>query len=120
MNESNESLEAKVTEVLKQLPAESLANLLWNPRNHTGREQLMAAFSKDLTREQASELSFHLWDWRADAAFLTAFYAAPERFTPEEIQSGVYKVLSHIPYHVLSAAKVLDLEATTPADPDSP
>lgn len=120
MSEDHDNLEAKVTEVLKKLPAESLANLLWNPQNHTGREQLMAAFAKHLTHEQASELSFHLWDWRADAAFLTAFYAAPDSFTPEEIQHGVYKILSHIPYHVLSAAKVLDIPVTSSEELDSP
>jgi hypothetical protein len=118
MNESTDSLEAKVSEVLKRVPAESLANLLWNPRNQTGREQLVGAFIGELPREQADELWFHLWDWRADAAFLVAFHLAPERFTEAEIRSGVCKMLCHIPYHVLSAAKVLDLPVTAPEEVD--
>lgn len=55
---------------------------------------------------EADNIAFHLTDWQAEAAFLVALHLFPERFTPEEIQSGVEGVLIHAPAHVIEAARL--------------
>ena len=55
---------------------------------------------------QADTIAFHLTDWNADAAFIVALHLYPERFTPEEIEAGVGMLLSHVPSHVIAAARL--------------
>ena len=59
-----------------------------------------------LSAETASELAFHLSDWREDAAFIVALALSPERFTAEEIEDGLTAFLVHAPNHVAAAAKL--------------
>lgn len=63
----------------------------------------------DATEEQilhADEIAFHLTDWNYDAAFVVALHLFPERFTPGEIEAGVDMFLAHVPWHVISAARL--------------
>ena len=57
--------------------------------------------------EKATDIAFHLSDWNSDAAFIVALHLFPERFTKEEIESGVEKFIIHAPNHVAEAAKLL-------------
>ena len=59
-----------------------------------------------LSAETASELAFHLSDWREDAAFIVALALSPQRFTAEEIKNGLTAFLVHAPNHVAAAAKL--------------
>jgi hypothetical protein len=54
----------------------------------------------------ADHIGFHLVDWHADAAFLVALSLFPERFSDEEVRDGVDALLSHVPAHVLAAARL--------------
>jgi len=60
----------------------------------------------ELGAERADDVAFHLADWRADAAFLLALALAPERFTAEEVRTGLDAFLIHAPNHVVAAAKL--------------
>ena len=70
------------------------------------QERIAAAFRHDTPRAQ--ELSFHLTDIRADAAFLVALNLFPERFTAQEIVAGVYQLFAHVPYHLAQALAIDD------------
>jgi hypothetical protein len=59
-----------------------------------------------LSSEIASELAFHLSDWREDAAFIVALALSPDRFTAEEVEDGLTAFLVHAPNHVAAAAKL--------------
>jgi hypothetical protein len=54
----------------------------------------------------ADHIGFHIVDWHADAAFLVALSLYPERFSDEEVRDGVGALLSHVPAHVLAAARL--------------
>ncbi len=54
----------------------------------------------------ASDIAFHMTDWNYNAAFITAFLLYPERFTAEEIRSGIEDFLVHAPNHLAAAAKL--------------
>ncbi|HTH45949.1 MAG TPA: hypothetical protein VMB21_00425 [Candidatus Limnocylindria bacterium] len=74
----------------------------------------------------AKDVAFHLSHWNADAAFLVALHLFPERFTPEEIRSGVIGFLIHAPNHVAAAAKlggsptedIFEVDALSGPNPD--
>ena len=76
-----------------------------------GAFDTMAAIRNALTtqygEEKAADIAFHLSDWNADAAFVTALHLFPERFTKEEIESGVELFIVHAPNHVAEAAELL-------------
>jgi hypothetical protein len=54
----------------------------------------------------AHDIAFHLTDWNTDVGFIVAVLLYPERFTAEEIQSGVEKFIVHAPNHIAAAAKL--------------
>jgi hypothetical protein len=62
------------------------------------------ALSTDRPGSLSKDIAFHLTDWKEDAAFLVAVYLFPERFTPEEIATGVGSLLIHAPNHMAAAA----------------
>ena len=53
-----------------------------------------------------ADIAFHLADWNSDVAFLTALHLFPERFTKEEIESGIRLLIIHAPNHLAEAAKL--------------
>ena len=55
--------------------------------------------------EVAHDIAFHLTDCESDAAFIVAVTLSPERFTPDEIRSGVAAFIVHAPNHIAAAAK---------------
>ena len=64
------------------------------------------ALAEDYPAEVASSIAFHLSDWNWDAAFLVAVQLQPDRFTAEEIRTGIEKVLIHAPEHLAEAARL--------------
>jgi hypothetical protein len=52
------------------------------------------------------DIGFNVGDWHGDAAFLVALHLFPERFTDEEIDEGVRRMLLHVPAHVIAAARL--------------
>jgi hypothetical protein len=60
----------------------------------------------DEEKIQCKEMAFHLINWRSDAAFLVALHLFPERFTQEEIATGIDMFLVHAPAHVIAAARL--------------
>jgi len=62
--------------------------------------------------EIARDIAFHLTDWHWESNFLVALTLFPERFTPDEIQSGVEAFMVHAPNHVAAAAKLWGFPVT--------
>ncbi len=70
------------------------------------RRPLIEALAKGHYAAEARDIAFHMTDWNSDAAFIAAVLLFPERFTSEEIQSGIESFLIHAPNHVAAAAKL--------------
>jgi hypothetical protein len=51
-------------------------------------------------------IGFHLLDWQRDAAFIVALILFPEKFTNEDIRGGIDQFLSHVPAHIIEAARL--------------
>jgi hypothetical protein len=62
--------------------------------------------SLGLKKDRAKDIAFHLVDWNADAAFITALILYPEKFTLDDISDGVVALLIHAPNHLAAAAKL--------------
>ena len=63
---------------------------------------------------RSDAIGFHLVDWQRDAAFIVALVLFPERFSNEEIRDEIDSFLVHVPYHVLSAAKIAGVYVPEP------
>lgn len=70
------------------------------------------ALSAEYPSEVARDIAFHLTDWTTEAAFIVALRLFPERFTPEEIRSGVEAFIVHAPNHTAAAAKLWGFPVT--------
>ena len=66
----------------------------------------------DIKKEKAENIAFHLVDWNADAAFITALILYPEKFTLDDISDGVVTLLVHAPNHLAAAAKLYGTPVT--------
>ena len=67
-------------------------------------QTMLPVLTSEFSAETAYDIGFHLSDWIEDAAFLVALHLFPERFTREEIDSGIRGALYHIPNHTAAAA----------------
>ena len=70
------------------------------------RERVVASLRNSLPAEEAQDLAYHLSDWHSDAAFLVAVSLQPERFTDQEIRSGVRSFLIYATPHILEACRL--------------
>lgn len=68
---------------------------------------IQAALTDEFGTDTAADIAFHMADWNSDAAFILALHLFPERFTKDEIDSGVRDFLVHAPNHVAEAAKLI-------------
>lgn len=103
---TEESWRAKTREIFGELSADT-ADEKWSD----GFNQLIGAIQPALIADEidetiASDISFHLSDWYDDARFMVALQLFPERFTQDEISTGVMAFLIHVPNHVAAAAKL--------------
>lgn len=70
------------------------------------QQRIVAAMAEQHDPDLLQQVAFHLLDWSPDAAFLVALALFPERFTDEEIATGVINLLIHAPNHLAAAAKL--------------
>jgi hypothetical protein len=66
----------------------------------------LALKAEDVEEAVARDIAFHLADWDEEARFIVALQLFPDRFTPEEITSGIMGFLIHAPNHIAAAAKL--------------
>ena len=101
-----DSVTAKVQTIFEEL-AGSRAEALRGDRAASKANDLLGeALAAERDVLIADEIAFHLVDWNSDAAFLVAFLLFPERFMAEELQDAVGAFLTHVPAHILAAARL--------------
>lgn len=103
---TEEPWRAKTREIFAELVAET-AGQNWADgfKCLTGAIE-PALIADEIDEQVAKDIAFHLSDWCDDARFLVALQLFPDRFTQEEISSGVMAFLIHAPNHVATAAKL--------------
>jgi hypothetical protein len=106
MSDEYESVCNKVSEIFAEFGQNRARNLEPNIPARTIKDSLATALSADYPIEIADQIAFHLVDWNADAALLVALHLFPERFTPEEMRTGIEMFLIHAPAHVIEAARL--------------
>ena len=70
--------------------------------------RIKAVYSDQFEPTTASTLGMHLSDWNSDAAFIVALHLFPERFTDEEIKTGIGALLGHAANHIRAACRITD------------
>ncbi len=98
------AVEQKVLTVFRELVGDRAREL--EVPVPTAQEVLAKALSAEHPASIAHDIAFHLTDWHSDAAFIVALLLFPERFTPEEMRSGVEEFIVHAPNHAAAAAKL--------------
>jgi len=68
--------------------------------------RIKAIYSKEYGDRTASTLGMHMSDWHSNAAFIVAMHLFPERFTDEEIKTGIGLFLTHAPNHIRAACQI--------------
>jgi len=102
--ERTSNVRATVAEIFRELVGERVARLHGSHYNHDMAAAIAGALASSENDRKARDIAFHLTDWNSDAAFILALQLFPERFTAEEIASGVESFLIHAPNHVAAAA----------------
>jgi len=105
MSDEIESVKRKVAAIFAEIVGDR-ANRL---DGSVIAEPAMSALAHALTEqygEQANDIAFHMADWNSDAAFVVAVHLFPERFTPEELATGVGLFLMHAPNHIRAACEL--------------
>jgi hypothetical protein len=105
MSNAHDTVRKKVMAIFRELAGERAARL-GEPGVQVTRDTLARALSADYRPNSASDIAFHLVDWHSDAAFIMAVQLFPERFTPDELVTGVDMLLIHAPNHLAAAAKL--------------
>jgi hypothetical protein len=106
MPNAHDSVKRKVAAIFKKLAGSRAKSLDGAIYAGTVRKLLSHALAGSYQSAVANEMAFHLVDWNSDAAFLVALLLFPERFTQEEIESGVILLLVHAPPHAIAAARL--------------
>lgn len=113
------SVSKKVTAIFTELAGPERADTLDSfPANRTSLLTRIIA-GEAATEERilhATDIAFHLTDWKSDAAFLVALHLCPERFTAMEIAAGIDLFLVHVPAHAAAAAKLSGYEVADLTD----
>ena len=105
MSEVHDSVRRKVQAIFSELVRERVRKLN-EPGAAETRESLATILAAHYPLQTARDIAFHLADWAEDAAFVLAAQLFPERFTPEEIHTGITMFLIHAPNHVAAAGKL--------------
>ena len=106
MSEAHHSVSEKVITIFRELVGDRAEWLRGDKRAFDAASALKRALAANGEPKIAAEVAFHLTDWNWDAAFLVAVHLFPERFTPDELATGVDMVLIHAPNHLAAAAKL--------------
>jgi hypothetical protein len=107
MSKNKVSTDETVFNLFQELVGER-AGRLRGISNKETRLVIAEALEKEFPEKTAKDIAFHLADWNSEAAFIVAMHLFPERFTKEQIRSGVGKFIVHAPNHVAAAAKLAD------------
>src|SRR5262249_60659253 len=97
-----ESVRGKVAAIFTELVGERAKRLDGSVIAEPAMSSLSRAFAERYG-EKANDIAFHMADWNSDAAFVVAVHLFPERFTSEEIATGVGLFLVHAPNHIRAA-----------------
>lgn len=104
-NEQND-VDAKVLSIFGELAADKGHRLAGSRPASEAVATIAEALAGHYPLQVAADIAFHLSDWNSDAAFVVALHLFPERFTKEEVASGVTSLLIHAPNHLAAAAKL--------------
>lgn len=100
----NSAVEKKALTILRELVGERVGQL--QVPIPAAQQNIAEALSKEHPGQVSRDIAFHMTDWQSDAAFVVAVLLFPERFTQDEIRSGVEAFLVHAPNHAAAAAKL--------------
>lgn len=100
----NSTVEQKVLAVFREIAGERAGQI--EVAIPTAQRAIAQALASEHPIQVARDIAFHLTDWQSDAAFIVAVILFPERFTPDEIRSGVEGFIVHAPNHAAAAAKL--------------
>src|SRR5271170_6017896 len=89
MSKKKISAEEVVLNIFRELAGDRADRLRGNLYNNETALAMARALSKKFPEKKTKDIAFHLVDWNSDAAFIVAMQLFPERFTKEQIQSGV-------------------------------
>ncbi|HUE70952.1 MAG TPA: hypothetical protein VMP01_08685 [Pirellulaceae bacterium] len=107
MRDSIDSVCEKVSNLFTELVGDRASRL--GPKLSTpAMDAMTAALADEYGWEKAGDVALHMLDWNWDAAFIVALHLFPERFTAEEIQSGLGLFLCHAPNHIREACRLTD------------
>lgn len=74
------------------------------------RERIYDAFvASGIDQTIATDLAFHMTDWKEDFDELAKLYYEAERLNDKQIRSIIIKFLAHVPNHVAAAKKLSGL-----------
>ncbi|MDR3404693.1 MAG: hypothetical protein P4L99_19475 [Chthoniobacter sp.] len=102
--DNTSNVRTKVAGIFRELVGERVSRLDGSHYNHNTAAAIAGALAASEDDRTARDIAFHLTDWNSDAAFIVALQLFPERFTADEIASGVERFLIHAPNHVTAAA----------------
>jgi hypothetical protein len=107
MEYAEQPVEKKWKAILKELAGDRARRLENAHPDLDVKEVIAKALATDYPPDAVSGIAFHLTDWSGDAAFLVTLHLFPERFTADEIRTGVVNFLVHVPNHLAAAAKLV-------------
>jgi hypothetical protein len=73
------------------------------------RNRLVTVLADTLDEAIASEIAFHLTDWKEDLELLVQIYEKEESLSDEQISKIIYTFLAHVPNHLAAAKKLIGL-----------
>jgi hypothetical protein len=96
----------KVAAIFRELASERACEVDGSRLSIRTRDAIAAALAEAYDDDIAAKLSVHMSDWNGDAAFIVALHLFPERFTPDEIRTGIGMFLGHAPNHIAEACRL--------------
>jgi len=106
MHDSIDSVHEKVSDIFTKLVGDRAARLDGSRLSTLAMDAATAALADEYGWEKAGDVALHMLDWNWDAAFIVALHLFPERFTAEEIRSGLGLFLVHAPNHIREACRL--------------
>ena len=98
----------KVQQIFVELVGDRAEHLDGCKISTRARSAIEKSLVADHGNENAEKIAMHMADWNDDAAFIVALHLFPERFTPEEIETGIGMFLIHAPNHIRAACELTD------------
>ncbi len=106
MSKNKIDVDEVVLNIFRELVGDRADRLCGSFYNNEAALAMIEALKKEFSEKIAHDIAFHLADWNSESAFILAMHLFPERFTKEQICSGIEKFLVHAPNHITAAAKL--------------